>query len=134
MQELTERTHEYEEKPSLKYSCSAALEEDWSPTGSPRPLLANCWESDLGDRKLVSLLPMLQHMPNWPKLPLCVLQTASNADTVVAAGPSAGESIWQGLEKSDQIFKRFSHPRLSSAPKPRFRNINMIVSSDLHHP
>ena len=61
----------------------------------------------------------------------CVLQTASNADTVAAAG----ESIWQGLAKSDQIFKRlYSHPRWGSAPKPRFWNINMIVRSNLHHP
>ena len=52
-------------------------------------------KATLEDQTLFSRLPMFQRMPNLQKLPFCVLQTALNADTVIAAG----ESIWQGLEK-----------------------------------
>ena len=95
MQQLTESIHEDEEIPSLKYSCSAAFEEDCSPDGSPRPLLSKL----LGKRPL-----RIGHL-FLGSLALCcnarikvifgVLQAALNADTIVAAGGS----IWPGLTK-----------------------------------
>ena len=95
---LWESTHEDEEIQSLKYSCRAAFEEDCSPAGSPRPLLAKL----LGKRPLrIGHLFLASLCCNacrtCQKIPLCVLQTASNAsaDTVVADG----ESIWRRLAK-----------------------------------
>ena len=109
MQELPESTHEGEEIQSLKYSCSKAFEEDCSPAGSPRPLLAKLLRKRLlriGHLFLGSLC--CNACSTCQKIPLCVLQAASNADT----GAAAGESIWQGPAK---IRPNLQTPLFSSA-------------------
>ena len=133
---LWESTHEDEEIQSLKYSCRAAFEEDCSPAGSPRPLLAKL----LGKRSLrIGHLFLGSLCCNacrtCQKIPLCVLQTASNAsaDTVVADG----ESIWRRLAKIRLRRRRrrgARSPAFDTAAAPRRQAGNISAMPRRHRP
>ena len=140
MQELTKSTHEDKEIQSIKYSCSGgsvAFEEDCSPAGSPRPLLAKL----LGKRPF--RIGHSSYVATHAELAKNYLYAFCKLHRMLTPLLLLGNRFGRSSQKSDQIFKLlYSHPRWRSAPKPRFWSINMkpkprfwsIVRSELHHP
>ena len=103
---LWESTHEDEEIQSLKYSCRAAFEEDCSPAGSPRPLLAKL----LGKRPF--RIGHSSYVATHAELAKNYLYAFCKLHRMLTPLLLLGNRFGRSSQKSDQIFKLlYSHPR-----------------------